>query len=98
MIPLFVQEILDSAEQNASSGSGRRLASLNDINVTRDIVNITILNEHEEGLEYTLNITDWQEDMITIKIDFIAPLLVSSGAYPDILEIKDFNWKIFDET
>jgi len=70
------------------SADGRKLLSLGDIDVARDIIDIRFksLSENSNFALYTLELVRWDARGIEIYVNFTDPLAVSTGQQRDTLE------------
>lgn len=87
------------------NGSLRRLEegiSLRQIDAN-DIFGVFVLQKSEEDsqdLGYSISLTEWTEDLMRVKVDFLNPLSISRGLQPDqfYLTIKDHTLFVSNET
>lgn len=72
--------------QNKTQKTGRLMFEMSEIDVNRDILElIFVLNSDQDpnDIEYFLELEDWTEKYLEIRINFTNPLLVSLGFFPD---------------
>ena len=68
--------------------AGRRLISLKDIDVARDIMDVKFKSAGEDSnfVLYTLDLLSWDKNGIEIHINFTNPLAISNGGNRDGIE------------
>ena len=68
--------------------AGRKLISLKDIDVARDIMDVKFKSAGEDSnfVLYTLDLLSWDKNGIEIHINFTNPLAISNGATRDSIE------------
>jgi hypothetical protein len=81
--PLMPPPFSKSYTGSIKEATARRLVSLRELNVTRDVLEFKyrLRNDVIEArkIKYDLYIEEWEEMGMKIKIDFEDPLLVSYG-------------------
>ena len=78
--------------------TGRRLVELNELDVSRDIVEFKFImksDTDEKDLEYYLSLTDWTESSLQVFINFTNPMAVSAGISNDAVVVKILNPNLF---
>jgi len=77
----------------------RNLLAMSDLDVSRDIVQITFgLNSESTkvtDVRFTLQIIEWEEDHLHVFMNFTDPLQISQGNYRDQLKVKIVNPNLF---
>jgi len=76
-----------------SASSRRQLLKLSEVDVSRDLFDITFGSDSD--VEYSLKLEDWSSTDIKVKADFSDPLALSQGKFADTMKIKIKNPKFF---
>lgn len=91
--PSEIGEVLSSGQS-----SRRRMISLFELDVDRDVFEFTYLLNSDiirEAVQYSLLLTHWDEDGMEIFINFRDPLVVSRGIDEDRVILKVLNKNFF---
>lgn len=93
MVPPF------STPTDSDEERGRALVSVQELNVTRDIMNIEYVSEQSdanpEDLGYDIFISKWDENGIEVQFNFTNPLAVSKGRGQDKVLVAIKNPGLF---
>ena len=81
-----------------SDKSRRRLISLSEINVQRDVMDVNLVinsDVNPKDIKYFLSITEWNEEGIKVLMNVTTPLLISKGVKRDQAVIRIKNPLLF---
>ena len=70
------------SDKRRLDGEGRQLIGLDDLDVTRDVLDIMFLLKSDiepEDIKYYLMIHEWTPNHIKVFINFTNPLIISQG-------------------
>ena len=90
MVPGFLKQ--------EEAASRRQLLSVDKLDVTRDIMEISVILNSEvkpEKMQFFIELKSWTETEIVIAYNFSNPLLVSTGIHPDSVLCKIKERKLF---
>ena len=88
MVPAFI-------DTGGGSTNGRNLLGLDELDVSRDIVDFTFVAKTDDGPEFYLSITEWSPHKMEIFMNFTDPMAVSTGASSDQIICKIKNPAMF---
>lgn len=92
--------ILNSEKRqlNITHHMGRKLIALNELDVTRDLLQLDFIMKSDvnpEDIEYSILLNEWTPSVFDIAINITTPLLISKGLYRDTLYVKIKNPSLF---
>ena len=82
---VFLPDFL-TGDGGGSSNGRRRLISLSEINVQRDVMDVNLVMNSDvdpKDIKYFLSITKWTEEGIHVLMNVTTPLLISKGTQRD---------------
>ena len=80
VVPLFGNKTIETLQKRNSS---RILLSMDELDILRDILDITFLSNSDtlpKNFTYKMEIEEWTEEKFDILLNFSDPLAVSRGA------------------
>jgi hypothetical protein len=92
-VPAFITN-----EEKAKDDKKRQLVSLSDIDVERDVLNLTYVSSNvndEKRTEYFYTLKNWTIFGIELQVNFSNPLQVSNGINKDKMVIQIVNSILF---
>lgn len=77
---------------------GRQLVDYSEINVARDILQVSLLQQPTElgkNAEFGIILEEWTSEKLAVKLNFSDPLIISQGTSPDSLSVKIKDPELF---
>ena len=80
-------------------GSNRKLVSLDEIDITRDVMDFEFFLKSDmvdsEDIKYFLKMKNWTENSFDISINFTDPMIISQGEFRDEFKMVIKNPYLF---